>query len=173
MTEPMTAITAPPDAVEILPVPGLPEFRPGDDLAAAIAAAAPWLRDGDVVVVTSKVMSKCEGRIVAAPTDPEERDALRRKLIDDEAVRVLARKGRTLITENALGLVQAAAGVDGSNVGLRRTRAAAGRPRRQRRGAAVRPARHGSGSPSAWSSPTPWAGRGATARPTSRSARPG
>lgn len=103
--------------VEILPVPGLPEFRPGDDLAAAIAGAAPWLRDGDVLVVTSKVVSKCEGRIVPAPADPEERDALRRRLIDDEAVRVLARKGRTLITENRLGLVQAAAGVDGSNVG--------------------------------------------------------
>ena len=104
-------------AIELLPVTGLPEFRPGDDLAAALAAAAPWLRDDDVVVVTSKVLSKCEGRIVAAPQDPEERDALRRKLIDDEAVRVLARKGRTLITENNLGLVQAAAGVDGSNVG--------------------------------------------------------
>ncbi|MEV3901221.1 coenzyme F420-0:L-glutamate ligase [Mycobacterium sp. NPDC050551] len=104
-------------AVELLPVPGLPEFRTGDDLAAALAAAAPWLRDGDVVVVTSKVVSKCEGRIVAAPADPDERDALRRKLIDDEAVRVLARKGKTLITENAIGLIQAAAGVDGSNVG--------------------------------------------------------
>ena len=103
-------------AVEMLPVPGLPEFRPGDDLAAAIAAAAPWLRDNDILVVTSKVVSKCEGRIVDAPMDPEERDALRRKLIDAEAVRVLARKGKTLITENALGLVQAAAGVDGSNV---------------------------------------------------------
>ena len=103
--------------VEILPVPGLPEFRPGDDLAAAIAAAAPWLHDGDVVVVTSKVVSKCEGRIVTAPADPEERDRLRRKLIEDEAVRVLARKGRTLITQNRHGLVQAAAGVDGSNVG--------------------------------------------------------
>jgi coenzyme F420-0:L-glutamate ligase/coenzyme F420-1:gamma-L-glutamate ligase len=103
-------------AVEILPVPGLPEFRPGDDVATAIAAAAPWLHDDDVVVVTSKVLSKSEGRIVAAPTDPEERDALRRKLIDAEAVRVLARKGRTLITENAIGLIQAAAGVDGSNV---------------------------------------------------------
>jgi coenzyme F420-0:L-glutamate ligase/coenzyme F420-1:gamma-L-glutamate ligase len=103
-------------AVEILPVPGLPEFRPGDDVATAIASAAPWLRDDDVVVVTSKVLSKSEGRIVAAPTDPVERDALRRRLIDDEAVRVLARKGRTLITENAIGLIQAAAGVDGSNV---------------------------------------------------------
>ena len=65
-------------AVEILPVPGMPEFRPGDDLAAALAAAAPWLRDDDVVVVTSKVVSKCEGRIVDAPTDPEQRDTLRR-----------------------------------------------------------------------------------------------
>ncbi|WP_156664461.1 coenzyme F420-0:L-glutamate ligase [Mycobacterium sp. 852002-51057_SCH5723018] len=104
-------------AVEILPVTGLPEFRPGDDLAAAVAAAAPWLRDGDVVVVTSKVVSKCEGRLVPAPLDAAERDELRRKLVDDEAVRVLARKGRTLITENRFGLVQAAAGVDGSNVG--------------------------------------------------------
>ncbi|WP_156685696.1 coenzyme F420-0:L-glutamate ligase [Mycobacterium sp. Marseille-P9652] len=103
--------------VEILPVPGLPEFRPGDDLGGAIAAAAPWLRDGDVVVVTSKVLSKCEGRLVPAPQDAEERDALRRTLVEGEAVRVLARKGRTLITENRLGLVQAAAGVDGSNVG--------------------------------------------------------
>jgi len=103
--------------IEILPVAGLPEFRPGDELSVAIADAAPWLRDGDVVVVTSKVVSKCEGRLVPAPEDEEARDRLRRKLVEDEAVRVLARKGRTLITENRLGLVQAAAGVDGSNVG--------------------------------------------------------
>jgi coenzyme F420-0:L-glutamate ligase/coenzyme F420-1:gamma-L-glutamate ligase len=54
---------------------------------------------------------------VDAPEDPEARDVLRRKLVDAEAVRVLARKGRTLITENKLGVVQAASGVDGSNVG--------------------------------------------------------
>lgn len=102
--------------IEIIPVTGLGEFHPGDDLAAAIAGAASWLRDDDVVVITSKVVSKTEGRIVPAPTDPEQRDILRRKLIDDEAVRVLARKGKTLITENAIGLVQAAAGVDGSNI---------------------------------------------------------
>ena len=102
--------------VQILPVTGLPEFRPGDDLAGAIHASAPWLRDGDVLVVTSKVISKVEGRIVTAPSDPEQRDALRRRIIEDEAVRVLARKGRTLITENRQGLVQAAAGVDGSNI---------------------------------------------------------
>ena len=103
-------------AVEILPVTGLPEFRPGDDLGAGIAAAAPWLSDGDVLVVTSKVVSKCEGRLVDAPDDPDARDTLRRKLVDAEAVRVLARKGRTLITENKLGVVQAASGIDGSNV---------------------------------------------------------
>ena len=57
--------------IEILPVTGLPEFRPGDDLTAALAAAAPWLRDGDVLVVTSKVLSKCEGRLVPAPEDPD------------------------------------------------------------------------------------------------------
>lgn len=102
--------------IEILPVPGLPEFRPGDDLAIVIAAAASWLRDGDIVVVTSKVISKCEGRVVPSPADADERDALRRRLIEGEAVRVLARKGRTLITANRHGLVQAAAGVDGSNV---------------------------------------------------------
>jgi coenzyme F420-0:L-glutamate ligase/coenzyme F420-1:gamma-L-glutamate ligase len=115
MTKPQEHGTASP--IEILPVTGLPEFRPGDDLGAALAAAAPWLRDGDVLVVTSKVLSKCEGRLVPAPEDPEARDALRRKLVDAESVRVLARKGRTLITENGLGVVQAASGVDGSNIG--------------------------------------------------------
>ena len=105
-----------PDGLTVLPVPGLPEFRPGDDLAGAVAAAAPWLADGDVVVVTSKVVSKTEGRLVAAPIDPEARDALRRELVEAEAERVLARRGKTLIVANKLGIVQAAAGVDGSNV---------------------------------------------------------
>jgi dehydro coenzyme F420 reductase / coenzyme F420-0:L-glutamate ligase / coenzyme F420-1:gamma-L-glutamate ligase len=102
--------------VEILGIPGLPEFRPGDDLAGAIATAAPWLRDGDVLVVTSKIVSKVEGRLVAVPADPEARDAERRRLVEAEAVKVLARKGRTLITENKLGIVQAASGIDASNV---------------------------------------------------------
>ncbi|WP_063053291.1 coenzyme F420-0:L-glutamate ligase [Nocardia arthritidis] len=102
--------------LRILPVTGLPEFRPGDDLAEQIARCAPWLADGDVLVVTSKIVAKVEGRIVEAPLDREERDAVRRGLVDQEAVRVLARRGRTLITENKLGIVQAASGVDGSNV---------------------------------------------------------
>jgi coenzyme F420-0:L-glutamate ligase/coenzyme F420-1:gamma-L-glutamate ligase len=116
VTPPASAEHGTAAAVEILPVTGLPEFRPGDDLSAVVAAAAPWLRDDDVLVVTSKVVSKCEGRLVDAPVDAEARDTLRRKLVDAEAVRVLARKGRTLITENKLGVVQAASGVDGSNV---------------------------------------------------------
>ncbi|MER6767094.1 coenzyme F420-0:L-glutamate ligase, partial [Amycolatopsis sp. NPDC000746] len=102
--------------IEILPVPGLPEFRPGDDLTGAIVSAAPWLRSGDVVVVTSKAFSKIEGRLVRVPSDPEERDAARRKLVEEESVRVVARIARTLITENQLGIVQAAAGIDASNV---------------------------------------------------------
>jgi coenzyme F420-0:L-glutamate ligase/coenzyme F420-1:gamma-L-glutamate ligase len=101
-------------ALEILPVTGLPEFRPGDDLAAAIAGAAPWLRDGDVLVVTSKAFSKVEGRLVAV--DPATRDATRRQLVESEAVRVVARFANFMITENALGIVQAASGVDASNV---------------------------------------------------------
>ncbi len=107
---------AAPGEVRILPVRGLPEFRPGDDLIAAVAAAAPWLVDGDVVVVTSKVVSKVEGRLVTVPAEPEERDAARRTLVTAQARQVLARRGRTLITMNALGVVQAASGVDASNV---------------------------------------------------------
>lgn len=104
------------DGITVRPVRGLPEFRPGDDLAAALAAAAPWIADGDVVVVTSKVFSKVEGRLVAAPADPAARDALRRELIDAETERVVARRGPTSIVVGKLGIVQAAAGIDGSNV---------------------------------------------------------
>jgi coenzyme F420-0:L-glutamate ligase/coenzyme F420-1:gamma-L-glutamate ligase len=103
-------------AVEILPVPDLPEFRPGDDLSGILASAMRWLRSGDIVVVTSKVVSKVEGRLVRVPRDPEERDRIRRRLVFEESVRVIARKARTLITENRLGIVQAASGIDASNV---------------------------------------------------------
>ncbi|RJQ67987.1 coenzyme F420-0:L-glutamate ligase [Pseudonocardiaceae bacterium YIM PH 21723] len=105
-----------PDGIELLAVPGLPEFRPGDDLGSAIIDAAPWLRDGDILVITSKVVSKVEGRLVSVPADPEARDRIRREWVEREAVRVLARRARTLITENRLGIVQAASGIDASNV---------------------------------------------------------
>lgn len=102
--------------IEILPVTGLPEFRPGDDLAGAIAAAAPWLADGDVVVVTSKVVSKVEGRLIPAPTEPELREDARQAATDLETESVLAVRGGTKIVRTRHGLVLAAAGVDASNV---------------------------------------------------------
>ncbi|MCX4543278.1 coenzyme F420-0:L-glutamate ligase [Streptomyces sp. NBC_01565] len=92
---------------EVRAVPGMPQVRPGDDLAALIAAAAPDLRDGDVLLVTSKVVSKAEGRIVHADS--------REDAIDAETVRVVARRGALRIVENRQGLVMAAAGVDASN----------------------------------------------------------
>lgn len=116
MNEHAAADHAAADEVRIMPVRGLPEFRPGDDLTAALAGAAPWLRTGDVVVVTSKVVSKVEGRLVPAPEDPQAREALRRELAEAQARRVLARRGPTVITMNELGIVQAASGVDASNV---------------------------------------------------------
>jgi dehydro coenzyme F420 reductase / coenzyme F420-0:L-glutamate ligase / coenzyme F420-1:gamma-L-glutamate ligase len=105
-----------PGPVEILPVHGIPELRPGDDLARLLAAAAPWLHDGDVVVVTSKAVSKAEGRLVAVPADPAGREAARQAAIDAETVRVVAARGRTRIVQTRHGLVLASAGVDASNV---------------------------------------------------------
>lgn len=92
--------------IEILPVPGLPEIAEGNDLAGQIAAATE-LRTGDIVVITSKVVSKAEGRVVAAD---------RQAAIDAETVRVVARRGELRIVETRHGLVLAAAGVDNSNV---------------------------------------------------------
>ncbi|MET8117543.1 coenzyme F420-0:L-glutamate ligase [Streptomyces prasinus] len=88
-------------------VAGLPEVRRGDDLAKLIAAAEPGLADGDVLLVTSKIVSKAEGRVVEA----SDREAA----IDAETVRVVARRGPLRIVENRQGLVMAAAGVDASN----------------------------------------------------------
>jgi len=92
-------------------IPGIPEISPGDDLGALIAGAAraetgPGLRDGDIVVVTSKVVSKAEGRVVSAS---------REDAIAAETARVVARRGATTIAQTRHGFVLAAAGVDASN----------------------------------------------------------
>lgn len=100
--------------ITILPVAGLPEVGPGDDLAALIAAAAE-LRDGDVVVVAQKVVSKAEGAIVAVPAG-ESRAAARRRLAHEQAVRVLVEAPWTTVVETRHGLVCANAGIDASNV---------------------------------------------------------
>lgn len=86
---------------------GVGEVTQGADLARILVEALPDLADGDVVMVTSKVVSKAEGRVVAGRRD----DALA-----GETVRLVARRGATRIVENHLGLVMAAAGIDASNV---------------------------------------------------------
>ena len=92
--------------VTVIPVTGLPEITAGADLAALLAEAAPDLRDGDILVVTSKIVSKAEGRVVTASRD---------RAIEAETVRVVARRGPTTIAQTRHGLVLAAAGVDESN----------------------------------------------------------
>ncbi len=99
-------------AMEVWALEGVPEVRPGDDLVELVAdAAGGTLADGDILVVTSKIVSKAEGRIVAA--------ADREDAITAETVRVVATReypgGITRIVENRLGMVAAAAGVDASN----------------------------------------------------------
>lgn len=101
-----------PEGFSVRPVGGLPDVRPGDDLVGLLAEHAD-LRDGDVLVVTSKVVSKAEGRLVPAGAD---REATRLAAVDTETVRVVARRGTTTIAETRTGLVLAAAGVDASNV---------------------------------------------------------
>jgi coenzyme F420-0:L-glutamate ligase/coenzyme F420-1:gamma-L-glutamate ligase len=101
--------------VRLIGIEGIPEVQPGDDLAGLIFAALREqqlvLEDGDILVVTSKIVSKAEGRVLAAA---DREDAITR-----ETVRVVASRpyagGVTRIVENRQGLVQAAAGVDASN----------------------------------------------------------
>lgn len=103
-------------AMEVMAVHGLPEFGPGDDLATVIAEQAPWLRSGDVVVVTSKVVSKVEGRLVEVPSDQDEHATALAELVTAESRRIVAHTDRAPITESRLGIVQTASGVDASNV---------------------------------------------------------
>ncbi|MGH2573322.1 MAG: coenzyme F420-0:L-glutamate ligase [Actinomycetota bacterium] len=101
-------------AVEVIPVPGIPEVSGGDDLAAligrALRSAGIELLDGDVVVVTQKVVSKAEGRVV--PEGPEGKTPW----VERETRRVVARRGDLIIAETRHGFVCANAGVDASNV---------------------------------------------------------
>ncbi len=87
-------------------IAGLPEIQAGTDIAALISDAVDDLRDGDIVVITSKIISKAEGKVIQAG---------RQQAIDQETVRVVARRGATTIAVTRHGLVLAAAGVDASN----------------------------------------------------------
>lgn len=97
--------------MQVWALDGIPEVAGGDDLAALVgdawAADADGIRDGDILVVTSKVVSKAEGRMLPA--------ADREDAITAETVRVVATRGTTRIVESRLGIVGAAAGVDASN----------------------------------------------------------
>jgi coenzyme F420-0:L-glutamate ligase/coenzyme F420-1:gamma-L-glutamate ligase len=100
--------------IAILPVAGLPEVVPGDDLAALISGAAA-LQDGDVVVVAQKVVSKAEGALVDVPAG-EDRAEARRRLARLQSVRVVCDAPFALIVETPHGLICANAGIDASNV---------------------------------------------------------
>lgn len=99
--------------LEIIPVTGIGEVRPGDDLADLILASDAELRDRDCLVITQKVVSKAENRLVAI--DPD--DPLSHKpLVERESVRILRRRGELIISQTEHGFVCANAGIDLSNV---------------------------------------------------------
>jgi coenzyme F420-0:L-glutamate ligase/coenzyme F420-1:gamma-L-glutamate ligase len=101
------------DPITIFAVDGLPEIHPGDDLAALLGdALVGTLEDGDILVITSKVVSKAEGRLITANDREDAITSETRRLV---ASRTSAH-GTTRIVETHLGLVMAAAGVDASNV---------------------------------------------------------
>ncbi len=109
--EPAEIDEHPPD-LSIRAIRGLPEFRPGDDLAGMLAAATAY-EDHDVLVVTQKVVSKAEGRLVDIDfDDPRGHKAI----VEDESVRILRRRGDLIISETTHGFVCANAGIDLSNV---------------------------------------------------------
>lgn len=101
-------------SVEVIPIMGMPEVVEGDDLAELILSAARsanlGLHNGDVVVVTQKVVSKAEGRVVP------ERPLGKAGWVARETRRVVARRGDLVIAETRHGFVCANAGVDASNV---------------------------------------------------------
>src|SRR5258708_11001913 len=124
--------------ITVTGVPGLPEITAGANLAELIASAVADLADGDILVVTSKIISKAEGRVVSAD---------REDAIAAETVRVVARRGPTTIAQTRHGLVLAAAGVARPNTApstvvllpedpdgsARRLRQALGQPTRSQR----------------------------------------
>jgi coenzyme F420-0:L-glutamate ligase/coenzyme F420-1:gamma-L-glutamate ligase len=92
--------------ITVTGITGLPEITAGADLAGLICAGFADLRDGDILVVTSKAVSKAEDRVVTMS---------REEAIEAETVRVVARRGQTAIVQTRHGFVLAAAGVDASN----------------------------------------------------------
>jgi coenzyme F420-0:L-glutamate ligase/coenzyme F420-1:gamma-L-glutamate ligase len=110
------------DGIALIPLTGIGEIEFGADLAQVLADAlaparsdGPDLRQGDVVVITQKVVSKAEGRIVPIDTDDS---AAKTALVEQESVRILRRRGDLIISETRHGFICANAGIDLSNVDL-------------------------------------------------------
>lgn len=106
-----------PAELRVIPIVGLPEIHQGAPLADLIAQAAAGqatpVEDGDCVVVTQKVVSKAEGRVVDLdPDDPE----ARLRLVESESVRIVRRRGELVISETRHGFICANAGIDLSNL---------------------------------------------------------
>lgn len=103
------------NTVQIFPIDGIPEISPGDDVASAILTAielsATSLEAGDVMVVTHKIVSKAEGRIIDAADE-----AAYRAAVETEARSIIRRRGDLIITQTHHGFICANAGVDRSNV---------------------------------------------------------
>lgn len=99
--------------ITIRPVTGLPEIRPGDDLASMLAVALGPLapKNGDVLVVTQKIVSKAEGAF-----RPAADEAAYRQIVEEEAKAILRRRGPLAITLTKHGFICANSGVDRSNV---------------------------------------------------------
>ncbi len=110
------------EGISLIPLTGIGEVEPGADVARVVAAAlapaaadGPELRQGDVVVITQKIVSKAEGRLV--PIDPDDPGA-KVALVEQESVRILRRRGDLIISETTHGFVCANAGIDLSNVAV-------------------------------------------------------
>lgn len=103
------------NSIEIIPITGIGEVIPGDDVAdliwEAMTVLSHSLRSGDVVVVTHKIVSKAEGRIAVAATDAEYRAA-----VEQEAAAIIRRRGDLVIAQTKHGFICANAGVDRSNI---------------------------------------------------------
>lgn len=99
-------------SITIIPVMDMPEVKPGDDIAELISRCA-QLQAGDIVVVTQKIVSKAEGRVVSVP--PGDDDA-RHRIAESEAKSILRKRNGLIITETEHGFICANAGVDNSNV---------------------------------------------------------
>jgi coenzyme F420-0:L-glutamate ligase/coenzyme F420-1:gamma-L-glutamate ligase len=110
------------EGITLIPLTGIGEIEPGADLARTLAAAlapeaadGPELRGGDVLVITQKIVSKAEGRLVPIDSDDP---AAKVALVEQESVRILRRRGDLIISETTHGFICANAGIDLSNVAL-------------------------------------------------------